>query len=247
MRVGIPACFMNIVSGAKQFGGCDQELVGTLQPTVQEVVGAPWPVRSWDCLMLRWERFVTDPRPCGIGRRRPCEAHGRTKAYAARHIPCRVMQVGETHSFQLSNSTTPLRQWSPSLILQADPSMSPPSRPLHKRREQTESSAQFFPLFPGCNRVLSLFPGPPGPRWCGWSARSNCYPTRHRFCRAAHVLMVDAARFGPGEHVGERPESLWYRNLLSLPSQDVSWSRSRSAVVLLSLPFLLLPLRAAAF
>ena len=157
MRVGIPACFMNIVSGAKQFGGCDQELVGTLQPTVQEVVGAPWPVRSWDCLMLRWERFVTDPRPCGIGRRRPCEAHGRTKAYAARalpdspeasqrrqahfpigvlqerrHIPCRVMQVGETHSSQLSNSTTPLRQWSPSLILQADPSMSPPSRPLHE-------------------------------------------------------------------------------------------------------------------
>ena len=147
MRVGIPACFMNIVSGAKQFGGCDQEIVGTLQPTVQEVVGAPWPVRSWDCLMLRWERFVTDPRPCGIGRRRPCEAHGRTKAYAARalpdspeasqrrqarHIPCRVMQVAETHSSQLSNSTTPLRQWSPSLILQADPSMSPLSRPLHK-------------------------------------------------------------------------------------------------------------------
>ena len=78
---------MNIVSGAKQFGGCDQEIVGTLQPTVQEVVGAPWPVRSWDCLMLRWERFVTDPRPCGIGRRRPCEAHGRTKAYAARALP----------------------------------------------------------------------------------------------------------------------------------------------------------------
>ena len=70
---------------------------------------------------------------------------------------------------------------------------------------------------------------------------------RHRFCRAAHVLMVDAARFGPVEYVGERPESLWYRNLLSLLSQDVSWSRSRSAVVLLSLPFLLLPLRAAAF
>ena len=30
----------------------------------------------------------------------------------------------------------------------------------------------------------------------------------------------------------------------ALPSQGVSWSRSRSAVVLLSLPFLLLPLRA---
>ena len=80
-----------------------------------------------------------------------------------------------------------------------------------------------------------------------WPARSSCYPMRHRFCRVAHVLMVDAARFGPVEYVGERPESLWYRNLLSLPSQDVSWSRSRSAVVLLSLPFLLLPLRAAAF
>ena len=90
----------------------------------------------------------------------PLEVHGRTKAYAARalpdspeasqrrqahfpigvlqerrHIPCRVMQVAETHSSQLSNSTTPFRQWSPSLILQADPSMSPPSRPLHKRRE----------------------------------------------------------------------------------------------------------------
>ena len=149
-----------------------------------------------------------------------------------RHIPCRVMQVAETHSSQLSNSTTPLRQWSPSLILQGDPSMSPPSRPLHKRREQTESSAQFFPIFPGCNRVLSLFLGPSGPRWCGWPARSSCYPMRHRFCRAAHVLMVDAARFGPRR---------------ALPSQGVSWSRSRSAVVLLSLPFLLLPLRAAAF
>ena len=157
MRVGIPACFMNIVSGAKQFGGCDQELVGTLQPTVQEVVGAPWPVRSWDCLMLRWERFVTDPRPCGIGRRRPCEAHGRTKAYAARHIPCRVMQVGETHSFQLSNSTTPLRQWSPSLILQADPSMSPLSRPLHKliwpRRVRALSSPWL-----SCRRAASADP-----------------------------------------------------------------------------------------
>ena len=49
-----------------------------------------------------------------------------------RHIPCRVMQVAETHSSQLSNSTTPLRQWSPSLILQVDPSMSPLSRPPHK-------------------------------------------------------------------------------------------------------------------
>ena len=125
----------------------------------------------------------------------------------------------------------------PSLILQADPSMSPPSRPLHKRREQTESSAQFFPIFPGCNRVLSLFLGPSGPRWCGWPARSSCYPMRHRFCRVAHVLMVDAARFGPVEHVGERPESLWYRNLFGLLSRDVNWSRSRSAVVLLSLPF----------
>ena len=34
------------------------------------------------------------------------------------------------------------------------------------------------------------------------------------------------------------------RNYEALPSQGVSWSRSRSAVVLLSLPFLLLPLRA---
>ena len=65
-----------------------------------------------------------------------------------------------------------------------------------------------------------------------WPARSSCYPMRHRFCRVAHVLMVDAARFGPRR---------------ALPSQGVSWSRSRSAVVLLSLPFLLLPLRAAAF
>ena len=87
--------------------------------------------------------------------------------------------------------------------------------------------------------MLSLFLGPSGPRWCGWPARSNCYPMRHRFCRAAHVLMVDAARFGPVEHVGERPEGLWDRNLFGLLSQGFCCITSSATVALsaIGLPF----------
>ena len=50
-------------------GGDARARGGAFQPAVQELVGAPRPVASWDCLMLRWERLVTALGAAGAGAR----------------------------------------------------------------------------------------------------------------------------------------------------------------------------------